>query len=165
MQELIPKKNLGGRPAKYKTPQEFEEKALSILEECKADDGPVPTILWLEVQMGIPCFYDYMHRPRFSDTVTRVKQLVDCLYEQKANKGIIHPRIAAMKLAHERDYAPVVQQVEVKQETTVNTRTFESLFAKAQALDIDSRDVLIKELSSVIDEENGNGEVEGKKEG
>ncbi len=164
MQELIPKKNLGGRPAKYKTPQEFEEKALSILEECKADDGPVPTVLYLEDTMDID-FYSYLNKPRFFDTVTRVKRKVDSMYEQKANKGIIHPRIAAMKLAHERDYAPVVQQVEVKQETTINTRTFESLFAKAQALDIDSRDVLIKELSAVIDEENGNGEGEGKKEG
>ncbi len=153
MQELTAEKNIGGRPAKYKTPQEFEEKALSILEECKADDGPVPTILWLEVQMGIPCFYDYMHRPRFSDTVTRVKKLVDCLYEQKANKGIIHPRIAAMKLAHERDYAPVVQQVDIKQETTVNTRAFENLFAKAQALDVNCRDALVKELSATLGEE------------
>ncbi len=153
MQELTTEKPGRGRPAKYKTPQEFEAKALSILEECKADDGPVPTVLWLEVQMGIPCFYDYMHRPKFSDTVTRVKQLVDCLYEQKANKGIIHPRIAAMKLAHERDYAPVAQQVDIKAETTVNTKTFETLFAKTQALDVEHRGLLLEELTSIIGDE------------
>lgn len=154
MEELTSKKNLGGRPAKYRTPEEFEEKAMSILEECKENDGPVPTVLWLEVKMGIPCFYDYLHRPRFSDTVTRVKKLVDALYEQKANKGIIHPRIAAMKLAHERDYAPVVQQVEVKQETTFNLKAFDSLFARAQALDVEEREVLLEELTSVIEEED-----------
>lgn len=153
MEELTTLKKRGrGRPAKYETPEEFEEKAMSILEECKADDGPVPTVLWLEVKMGIPCFYDYLHRPKFTDTVTRVKKLADALYEQKANKGIIHPRIAAMKLAHERDYAPVVQQVEVKQETTFNPKAFDILFAKAQALDVEGREVLLEELTSVIEE-------------
>ncbi len=151
MQELTVNKNKGGRPTKYKSPQEFEAKALSILEECKADDGPVPTILYLEDAMDID-FYSYLNKPRFFDTAKRVKRKVDSMYEQKANKGIVHPRIAAMKLAHERDYAPVVQQVDIKQETTVNTKAFDSLFARAQALDVEGRDVLIKELSAVIEE-------------
>ncbi len=154
MEELTTLEKKGrGRPTKIKTPEEFEEKAMSILEECKANDGPVPTVLLLEDEMDID-FYRYMHMPKFHDTVTRVKRRVDSLYEQKANKGIIHPRIAAMKLAHERDYAPVVQQVEVKQETTFNLKAFDSLFARAQALDVEEREVLLEELASVIEEED-----------
>ena len=138
-----------GRKLKYETPEDFEKAAMRVLEDCKADDGPVPTVLWLEYKMDVD-FYDYMNRPQFSDTATRIKKRALALYEQKANRRVIDSKIAGMRLAHERDYAPVVQQVDVKSDTTIHSKTFDELFKKAQALTPTGRDNLVEELKSIV---------------
>ena len=143
-----------GRKLKIATPEEFEEKAMSVLKECEADDGPVPTILWLEHKMDISNFYEYLARPQFTDTVTRVKKKALALYEQKANKGVIVPKISAMRLAHESDYAPVVQQIDMNANTTINSKVFDNLFARAEALTTEGRKQLQKDLSSILGEED-----------
>ena len=130
----MPRGDNAGRPLKIKTPEEFEEKAMAILRECESDKGPVPTLTWLEYKMDITNIYDYLGRPKFFNTVTRVIKAAQALYEQKANKGVIVPKIAAMKLAHERDYTPVVQEVEVKQETTVNYKLVDAIDARFEAI-------------------------------
>ena len=130
----MPRGEGGGRPLKIKTPEEFEEKAMAILRDCESDKGPVPTITWLEYKMDIPDFYLYLSKPKFRPTVTRVWKAAQALYEQKANRGVIVPKIAAMKLAHERDYTPVVQEVEVKQETTVNYKLVDAIDARFEAI-------------------------------
>lgn len=142
-----------GRKLKYETPEDFEKAAMKVLEECKADDGPVPTVLWLEYKMDVD-FYDYMNRPQFSDTATRIKKRALALYEQKANRRVIDSKIAGMRLAHERDYAPVVQQVDMKSETTINSRTFDELFKKAQSLPPSGKDNLIAQLRSIVESED-----------
>ncbi len=143
-----------GRPLKIKTPQEFEAKAMSVLRECEEDDGPIPTILYLEYRMGIPNFYDYLERPRFSDTASRIQKITQALYEQKASKGIVNPHIAKMKLAHERDYAPVVQEVEVKQETTVNYKLVDAIDARYETIqDRGDRRLYLENMKSMLRED------------
>lgn len=142
-----------GRKLKYETPEDFEKAAMKVLEECKDDEGPVPTVLWLEYKMDVD-FYDYMNRPQFSDTATRIKKRALALYEQKANKRVIDSKIAGMRLAHERDYAPVVQQVDMKSETTINSKTFDELFKKAQSLPPTGKDNLIEQLRSIVESED-----------
>lgn len=142
-----------GRRLNIATPEEFEAKAMTVLKECEADDGPVPTILWLEYKMDID-FYRYMERKDFRDTVLRVQRMTKALYEQKANKGVIVPRISAMKLAHEKDYAPVVQQIDMTANTTINSKVFDSLFARAESLSSEGRELLKKDLTSILGEED-----------
>ncbi len=144
-----------GRKLKYETPEDFEKAAMRVLEDCKADDGPVPTVLWLEYKMDVD-FYRYLERKEFCDTVTRIKKIAAALYEQKANRRIIDPKIAAMKLAHEDEYAPLVQKVDMKSEATINSKTFDDLFKKAQALTPSVKDNLIAELRSIV--HSGEGE-------
>lgn len=143
----------GGRPLKIKTPQEFEEKAMAVYNKCLPDDGDIPTILWLESQLDID-FYDYYNRPKFSDTATRIKKRFDSLYEQKANKGIVVPQIAKMKLAHHQDYAPIVQEVDVRTIAVVESPVFKSVLAKTEALDVSHREMLIDDLRNIVEGED-----------
>lgn len=139
-----------GRPLKIKTPQEFEEKAMAIYYECIPDDGPVPTILWLESNLDID-FYRYLENPRFRDIATRVKKKFDALYEQKANKGLLVPHIAKMKMAHMNDYAPVIQEVEVKQETTVNYKLVDAIDARFEAIqDDEDRKTYLENVEAML---------------
>lgn len=142
-----------GRKLKYETPEDFEKAAMKVLEECKDDEGPVPTVLWLEYKMDVD-FYRYLERKEFCDTVTRIKKRAAALYEQKANRRIIDPKIAAMKLAHEEEYTPVVQKVDMKSETTINSKTFDELFKKAQSLPPSGKDNLIEQLRSIVESED-----------
>lgn len=141
-----------GRPLKI-TPEELEEKAERILNECSFDDGPVPTISWIEYKLGID-FYTYANRPRYRDICNRISKTAFALYEQKANKGIIVPQIAKLKLSHHVDYAPVVTEMQVRQETTIDNKLFASLFDKANALDVESKSLLIDNLSKAIEDDD-----------
>lgn len=147
----MPRGEGGGRPLKIKTPQEFEEKAMRIYNECIPDDGPVPTILWLEANLEID-FYRYLEMPKFRDIATRVKKKFDALYEQKANRGILVPQIAKMKLAHQNDYSPIVQEMDIRTTVVTETPVFKEMFAKAQALDVQSRSLLCDNLRSLVEE-------------
>ena len=143
----------GGRPMTIKTPQEFEEKAMAVYNKCLPDDGDIPTILWLESQLGID-FYSYLNKPKFFDTATRIKKMFDSLYEQKASKGVIVPRIAAMKLSHYQDYAPIVQEVDVRTIAVVESPVFKSVLAKTEALDVSHREMLIDDLRNIVEGED-----------
>lgn len=135
-----------------KTPQEFEEKAMAVYNKCLPDDGDVPTILWLEAQLDID-FYDYYNRPKFSDITRRIKRMFDSLYEQKANKGLVVPQIAKMKLAHSQDYAPVVQEMDIRHTAVIETPMFKALSAKMDALDVKHQELLLEELGDIDAEE------------
>ena len=146
----MPRGEGGGRPLKIKTPQEFEEKAMAIYYECIPDDGPVPTILWLEANLEID-FYRYLEMPKFRDIATRVKKKFDALYEQKASRGILEPQIAKMKMAHMNDYAPVIQEVEVKQETTVNYKLVDAIDARFEAIqDDEDRKTYLENVEAML---------------
>lgn len=139
-----------GRKFKY-TPEEFEQKALAIIAECENPKGPIPTILYLESKMDID-FYRYAQRKQFSDITARIKKKMNAIYEQKASKGLIVPKIAAMKLAHQEEYSPVSQKMEVKADGTIDLRMFESLIDKAQSMDSSSREKYIEELKVIANE-------------
>lgn len=141
-----------GRPLKL-TPEELESKAMAVLGECAQDDGPVPTISWIEFKLGID-FYAYTNRPRYKDICAKISKTTFALYEQKANKGIIVPQIAKLRLSHHVDYAPVVTEMQVRQETTIDNKLFASLFDKANALDVESKSLLIDNLSKAIEDED-----------
>lgn len=143
-----------GRHLKYETPELLEKDAMKVLNECSFDDGPVPTIAWLEFKLGID-FYTYANRPRFRDTCNRLKKIAFALYEQKANRGLIVPQIAKLKLSHHPEYAPVVTEMEVRHEATIDNKLFASLFDKANALDIESKSLLIDNLNKVVGDEEG----------
>ncbi len=155
----MPRGEGGGRPLKIKTPQEFEEKAMAILRDCESDEGPVPTILWLESNLDID-FYRYLEMPKFRDTAMRVKKKFDALYEQKANRGILVPQIAKMKLAHMKAYAPVVQEVEVKQETTVNYKLVDAIDARYENIqDRGDRRLYLENMKSMLREDESSEEA------
>lgn len=141
-----------GRPLKL-TPEELESKAMAVLGECAQDNGPVPTISWIEYKLGID-FYTYANRPRYRDICNRISKTAFALYEQQANRGLIVPQIAKLKLSHHSDYAPVVTEMEVRHEATIDNKLFASLFDKANALDVESKSLLIDNLSKAIEDED-----------
>lgn len=71
--------NLGGRPRMYEDSEEFAADAEAYFDKCEADDR-IPTIAGLAYHLGFASrqsLYDYAEDTRFSDTISRVRLLIE----------------------------------------------------------------------------------------
>ncbi len=75
----------GGRPRKYKTPEELNDKVDEYVAVCKAEEEPI-TWTGMALHLG---FYgrqemdNYQNYDGFSDTVKRAKAIVQNAYEKR----------------------------------------------------------------------------------
>lgn len=79
-------KDVGGRPAIFKTPEEFDAKVDEFFAQCKKD-GEHVTITGLCLYLGFESrqsFYDYEKRDGFSYSVKRARLMVENRYEATA---------------------------------------------------------------------------------
>lgn len=82
-------KNLGGRPRKYKTPEEFDEAVEAYVKFCK-ENPKEEIITWtgLALHLGFSSrqsIDEYGNYPGFSDSVRRAKLIVENAYEKRVN--------------------------------------------------------------------------------
>lgn len=80
-------KNLGGRPLKFKTVEELQEKIDRYFASCDEDEEPI-TITGLALALGTTreLLCDYEDKDEFSDAVKMAKQRVQHAYEKRLVK-------------------------------------------------------------------------------
>lgn len=74
-----------GRPLKFKSPEEMEEKGLAYFKECERKKLPL-TITGLAIALGTTreLLCNYEERDVFRDTIKRLKTIVENYLEQRA---------------------------------------------------------------------------------
>lgn len=101
----------GGRPPKFKTPEELQEKVKEYFNKVPTktrftSDGtpyevPCPTISGLVLFLGFcdrHSFYDYEHdRPEFSHTIKQTRSFIEQHYEELLQTGNTTGAIFALK--------------------------------------------------------------------
>ena len=86
-----PKKNLGGRPLKFKTPKELEQKIEAYFKKCDRLKEPYTiTGLAVELDTSRETLLDYRERDEFSDSITRAK----LRFHAYAEKSLWMPKVA-----------------------------------------------------------------------
>lgn len=152
--QLRAKKKKTGRPLKYKTPKEFEDKAEKVFQKIERENQ-VPTITLLEVMMDCS-FYCYERREEFLDIVTRTRKRAYSIYEQKALKREISERLSSMYLArHIPDDYVGIQSIEVKQQSTVDYKGINELMRNAMNLEGKERESVISSFKEALSEDEG----------
>lgn len=80
-------KNKVGRPLKFKTPQEIDVIAKEFFKNCDENDEPYTiTGLALALDTTRDTLIDYQNRDEFSDTIKRLKLIVENDYEKALRK-------------------------------------------------------------------------------
>lgn len=82
-------KNIGGRPALYKTPEELQAKFDEYVKE-KIDEEKRPTMAGTAYHLGFESrqsLYDYENRDGFSYTIKRIRLFIETIYEENVEKG------------------------------------------------------------------------------
>jgi len=77
-----------GRPLKFKTVKELEEKIEAYLSDCQERNLPITITgmaLWLDTTRDLLCNYE--NKDEFADTIKRAKMLVEYSYECKLHSG------------------------------------------------------------------------------
>lgn len=81
--------NLGGRPRKYSSPEEFDEMVGRYYNHCISTGEPI-TWTGLALYLGFSsrqAIDEYQHYDGFYDSVKRAKTLVEYGYEKLLHKG------------------------------------------------------------------------------
>ena len=78
----------GGRPMKFKTPKEIEDKANEYFKKCDIDEKPY-TITGLAIALDTDrqTLINYENRDEFFDTIKKVKQKVENYAEERLFTG------------------------------------------------------------------------------
>ena len=100
------KKNLGGQPPKYKTPEELQQKLDEFFDYCKKE-GRIPLQGEMAYFLGFASrqsLYDYEKNRRYSYIIRRAKQKCENELNQKALLGEANPLIAKLNLATNYGY-------------------------------------------------------------
>jgi len=122
------KKNLGGRPALFKTVKELEDKITGYFEKGikikkivvgKKPNNyvveiPVPTISGLALYLGFESrqsFYDYENKPEFSYTIKKARLTIEVEYEGQLQVGNVAGAIFALKNMGWKDKTEIDQTV------------------------------------------------------
>lgn len=138
-------KNLGGRPSKFKTPEELQKKIDAYFKNCpdkkqfvtklgNVIEIPMPTISGLCYYLGFESrqsFYDYEQVEKFSYTIKRARLFIEKEYEQLLQGNNCTGAIFALKnfgwvdkTQQEitgKDGSPLVQKVYITPQEKNNT--------------------------------------------
>lgn len=92
-------KNVGGRPRKIGSPEEFDRLVDDYVAQCQADDEPI-TITGMTLALGFVAkqsLYDYAEYDGFSDSVKRAQSIVENAYEKRLSGHAATGAIFALK--------------------------------------------------------------------
>ena len=118
------KSNPEGRPLKFKTAEELEEKideyiALSVYNEEKEQTGYPLTITGMALHLGFmsrQSMYDLENMPKFSYSIKRARLMIENAYEMNLFGKNPTGSIFALKNLGWKDK----QELDIKQDTTVS---------------------------------------------
>lgn len=81
---MTEKKNLGGRPPKFKTKEEMQEKIDLYFKECKQEKRPI-TFTGLAYSIGLSRqgLLNYSKDERFFDTIKKAREYVEMTMEER----------------------------------------------------------------------------------
>jgi hypothetical protein len=120
-----PEKKIG-RPRKYSSPEEFEEKVSEYRAACIASEEPI-TWTGLCLYLGFcsrSALDEYLQYPEFSYSVKKAKLMVEMEYEKKLHTGQSTGAIFALKNFNWRD-KPKEQLEEEKTNSNVTINIVE----------------------------------------
>lgn len=125
--------NNGGRPRKYATPQELEERISEYFETVSPESGNYPTVTGLALFLGFSSrdgLYEYRDNNMFSDVMKRALMVVESHYENRLNSGAPTGAIFALKNMNWKDTV----EARVKTETELSDFTDEQLAERLQRI-------------------------------
>jgi hypothetical protein len=119
----------GGRPLKFKSVEELQNKIDAYFEYCDSNNKPY-TI------SGLACWLDtdritlirYEERDEFSNTIKRAKQKVENQFEERAICGEYNPTMAIFLMKNNFKYEDKVQQEVKVTERTKAEKLSDELF-------------------------------------
>jgi hypothetical protein len=119
----------GGRPLKFKSVEELQNKIDAYFEYCDSNNKPY-TI------SGLACWLDtdritlirYEERDEFSNTIKRAKQKVENQFEERAICGEYNPTMAIFLMKNNFKYEDKVQQEVAVTERTKTEKLSDELF-------------------------------------
>lgn len=119
----------GGRPLKFKSVEELQNKIDAYFEYCDSNNKPY-TI------SGLACWLDtdritlirYEERDEFSNTIKRAKQKVENQFEERAICGEYNPTMAIFLMKNNFKYEDKVQQEVAVTERTKAEKLSDELF-------------------------------------
>lgn len=81
---MAEKKNVGGRPPKFKTKEEMQEKIDKYFEECRTERRPI-TFTGLAYAIGLSRqgLLNYSKDERFFDTIKKAREYVEMTMEER----------------------------------------------------------------------------------
>lgn len=136
--------NKGGRPRKYKSPEEFDAKVNEYVEQCRRDEEPM-TWTGLALFMGFAgrvCIDEYLEYEGFSYSVKRAKTIVENAYEKRLHSGNAAGPIFALKNFGWTDSQHV--NMDVKQDVVHHLSMAELMQIAAQARNREVLDISVE---------------------
>lgn len=108
-----------GRPPKYNSPEEMQEKIDEYIDYCRTNDripvqGELAYFLGFESRQSL---WDYMQKEEFSYIIRRVKLFCENELNQKALKGEANPQIAKLNLITNYNYK---EKLEIDSDVKIN---------------------------------------------
>lgn len=87
-----------GRPPKFSDPEEMEKAGRAFFRECDAKDKPY-TVVGLALALGMDrkTLIEYGNRDKFSNTVKKLKAIVEQSVEERLYKGQVAGPIFSLK--------------------------------------------------------------------
>lgn len=111
-------KHAGGRPLKFQSVEELQEKIDAYFDRCDAEQEPyliTGLALALNTYRSVLC--DYEHKDEFSDTVKRAKLRVEADYEKSLRKNGRAGEIFGLKNFGWKDRTETEHTGDIKVET------------------------------------------------
>ena len=138
------KKNKGGRPRRFATPEQMKEEIEAFFTKCEGD-GHLPLISWIEYCMHFS-FYDYERdsfpdRDKFSEVVTWAREASKAICEQAAFTGRMSKVATRLYLTCRCGY---VNSYKVESDNTTKIEmdnVFTSLIGKVEAMSDEEKEI------------------------
>lgn len=153
-----------GRPKKFNTPEEMQEKIDAYFEWCDlprrvitGNNGNVKVVyepytisgLCIHLDITRETLCDYGKDPIFSDTVKKGKQKVENWVEKKAITGELNPIFSIFSMKHNFGWKDNQQNITINQTSTVNDVVLEGDELKEEM----KKRGLINVMKNVLEEE------------
>lgn len=101
----------GGRPLKFKSPEDLEEMIAGYFTDCDENERPYTITglaLWLDTSRET--LLDYQERPEFSDAIKRAKVKCENWVEENALMNKVNPTTAIFNLKNNYGWKDKVEQ-------------------------------------------------------
>lgn len=119
----------GGRPLKFKSVEELQNKIDAYFEYCDSNNKPYTVSgLALALDTDRITLIRYEERDEFSNTIKRAKQKVENQFEERAICGEYNPTMAIFLMKNNFKYEDKVQQEVKVTERTKAEKLSDELF-------------------------------------